>query len=81
MQDFNERLIKMPELRKMVGKGRTSIYEAVNEGFFPRPVKIGSRAVAWRLTEIQKWIEERPRAKKENLNSSLRKQETLHPLA
>jgi prophage regulatory protein len=39
--------------------GKTAIYGLVKAGDFPRPVKIGRRAVAWRHEDIQKWISTR----------------------
>ena len=37
----------------------------IKSGDFPAPIRLGgtgSRAVGWRRTEIQAWIDERPRA-------------------
>ncbi|MCP3889308.1 MAG: AlpA family phage regulatory protein, partial [Desulfobulbaceae bacterium] len=28
----------------------------------PKPVRLGSRAVAWRADELKRWIDELPRA-------------------
>ncbi len=50
------RLIKLPEVESITGKGRTSIY---SDPTFPRPVKIGPRASAWVESEVMAWIESR----------------------
>ena len=55
---MSERLIRLTEVKSRVGLGRSAIYAGIAKGSFPRPVKIGSRAVAWRETEISGWIEE-----------------------
>jgi prophage regulatory protein len=52
----NYRLLKLPEVERITGKGRTSIY---NDPTFPRPVKIGPRASAWVESEVMSWIEAR----------------------
>lgn len=56
---MNDRMIRLPEVIKLTGKSRSSIYEDVVKGKFPDSYKIGSRSVAWKLSEIQSWIEER----------------------
>ena len=50
------RLIKLPEVERITGKGRTSIY---SDSTFPRPIKIGPRASAWVESEVTAWIESR----------------------
>ncbi|WP_232222319.1 helix-turn-helix transcriptional regulator [Thioalkalivibrio paradoxus] len=39
---------------------KATIYAAMAAGTFPRPVRIGSRAVAWRSSDIAAWIATRP---------------------
>lgn len=50
------RLMKLPEVTATTGLGRSSIYERIAQGVFPRPVPLGGRAVAWVSTEIDDWI-------------------------
>lgn len=50
------RLIKLPEVESITGKGRSAIY---GDPTFPRPVKIGPRASAWVESEVYAWIETR----------------------
>ena len=61
------RFIRLPEVLNRTGYGRTSIYRKMEEGTFPRSVKLGgpledpeafdSRAVAWIEDEVDQWIE------------------------
>ncbi|MFZ4536797.1 helix-turn-helix transcriptional regulator [Propionivibrio sp.] len=51
----NEKLIRLPQVKKMVGLGTTSIYGEMKSGGFPRQVKLG-RASCWVESEIQDWI-------------------------
>lgn len=59
---MSERLLRRPEVENRTGLSRSTIYELVKEGRFPRPVKLGKRAVAWRESDIAAWIEARQKA-------------------
>ena len=64
-----KRLIRLPEVLTRTGYGRTTIYRKMEEGSFPRSVKLGgpledpeafdSRAIAWIEDEVEQWIESR----------------------
>ena len=66
-QSPQKRFIRLPEVLTRTGYGRTSIYRKMEEGTFPRSVKLGgppidprvfdSRAVAWIEDEVEQWIE------------------------
>jgi prophage regulatory protein len=49
------RFIRLPEVKKMTGLGKTTLYEMIKDGAFPAPVKIGGRAVAWVESEVEQW--------------------------
>lgn len=57
-----DRILKLPVVTATVGLSRSTIYEKMAAGKFPRPVKLGDFAVGWRESEIQAWIESLPRA-------------------
>ena len=59
-QTLTNRLIRRPEVERLTSLSRSALYSAMAEGSFPRPVSIGHRAVAWRLRDIEDWIESRP---------------------
>ncbi|CAE6865510.1 hypothetical protein R69658_07838 [Paraburkholderia aspalathi] len=42
------------------GLSKTQCYRLIQRGEFPAPLKIGARAVAWRASEVQAWIDARP---------------------
>lgn len=50
-------LVRMKALPAMVGLSRAEIYRKIKVGEFPRPVTLGTRAVAWRVTDIQAWAD------------------------
>ena len=51
------RLERLPDVIDRTGKGRTSIYNDIRNGTFPKQVRIGDRSVAWDSEAIDKWIE------------------------
>jgi prophage regulatory protein len=55
-------LARRRQVEQLVQLSRSSIYAAVKAGTFPAPVRIGARAVAWRVSEIEQWLEARPLA-------------------
>ena len=64
MQKTNQtnRLIRLAELKTIVGLSRSAIYSRQDpdspqyDPSFPKPVKIGSRAIAWSSESIDSWI-------------------------
>lgn len=53
-------LLRRPEVEQLTGLARSTIYANVQSGLFPAPIKIGKRAVAWRSSDVQAWLESRP---------------------
>jgi len=50
---------RRPEVEAKTGLSRSTIYEKMKNGTFPKPVKLGPRAVGWLEIEIDAWICER----------------------
>ena len=48
-------LIKLPDVCRQVGLGKTAIYALIAEGEFPEPVKLGC-ASRWSQLEVQEWV-------------------------
>jgi prophage regulatory protein len=54
-----DKLLRLPEVREMVRRSTTRIYNDMAAGTFPKPIRIGMRAVAWRECELQNWLTNR----------------------
>jgi len=56
-----DRLLRWKDVQPLVGIGRSHAHALAKQHLFPRPVKLvpGGRASAWRLSEINQWIEGR----------------------
>jgi prophage regulatory protein len=52
--------LRMPAVIKITGLGRSTIYRLMASHEFPSPVRLTSRAVAWRSTDIDAWSKQRP---------------------
>ncbi len=53
---------RRPQVESRTGLSRTAIYAGMAAGEFPRPVRLGAKAVGWRSDEIDAWIDSRQRA-------------------
>ena len=56
-----ERLLRLPDVEARTGLKKSAIYAGMKAGTFPSCVKLGPRAAAWPLSEIESWIAQRIR--------------------
>ena len=54
------RLLRRTQVEAIVGLSCASIYRLMSAGDFPRPIRLGGRAVRWKATDLLAWIESRP---------------------
>ena len=50
------KILRLPIVLDRTGLSRSTVYQRVMEGRFPRPVSLGARAVGWIETEVEEWI-------------------------
>jgi prophage regulatory protein len=58
-------LLRRKQVEARTGLRRSTIYQRIAEGTFPRPVSLGARAVGWPSDLIDRWIAERIEAGRE----------------
>jgi len=51
-----KKILRLPIVLDRTGLSRSTVYQRVSEGKFPRPVSLGARAVGWIETEVEEWI-------------------------
>ena len=51
-------ILRLPAVKQKTGQSRSTIYDKVQRGEFPAPVKIGERAVGWVEAEVDAWVEQ-----------------------
>ena len=54
-----ETVIRLPEVMRLTGLGKSSIYDAMRTGDFPKSLKLTKRAIGWRADDVRRWIESR----------------------
>ena len=54
------RFIRSPEVQQLTGLSQTTLWRLEKAGTFPRRRRLTSRAVCWRLSEIEAWLSDRP---------------------
>jgi prophage regulatory protein len=52
-------ILRLPQVCKVTGLGRSMIYQLEAERRFPTRVRIGLRAVGWVESEVQGWLARR----------------------
>ncbi|EJE8548861.1 AlpA family transcriptional regulator [Vibrio vulnificus] len=51
------KIMRLPEVIKMTGLSRSTIYLSMSKGSFPLSISLGERAVGWLETDIEQWLE------------------------
>lgn len=55
-------LLRLPDVKKLTGLSRSTLYLRISQGTFPAPISLGGgRAVAWLAAEVEDWISDRVR--------------------
>jgi len=50
-------ILRRRDIEKQFGLSRSTIYEMMSNGTFPKPAKLGPRAVGWREEDLQNWFD------------------------
>ena len=59
---MEQRILRRRQVERQAQLSKATIYRMIKAGTFPRPVKLGPRAVGWLKVEIEDWIANRERA-------------------
>ena len=54
-----DRLVRLPEVEGMTGCKKSTIYELMRAGKFPKSVRLNARMVAWAETAVLQWVQDR----------------------
>ncbi|MGF6479571.1 helix-turn-helix transcriptional regulator [Paraburkholderia sp. JPY419] len=49
-------ILRRKQVEQVVGLSRSTIYQRIKDGMFPRPVSLGGRMVGWRATDIELFL-------------------------
>jgi len=65
--------LRLPEVKRLTGLSRSSIYLRIKTGHFPPTVSLGGRAVGWVDEEVSRWANERIVESRANLRNMVGK--------
>lgn len=55
----NPTVLRLPAVLQVTALSRSTIYAMIADGDFPRPIKLGKRAVGWKQADVMSWLESR----------------------
>jgi prophage regulatory protein len=64
MQQKNHReptILRRPQVQQRTGLSRSTLYQYIKDGEFPKSIALGPRSVGWLESDIIDWIAERVR--------------------
>jgi prophage regulatory protein len=56
MHNFQNKFLRLPQVKQTTGLSKSSNYARIAEGTFPKQIPLGPRLVVWVESDIQKWI-------------------------
>ncbi len=69
IQEVSHNLWRLPTVKAKTTLSEPSIYRLMKQGIFPKPIKIGNRAVAWIASEVEAFIGSRARSDAGNMEA------------
>lgn len=54
----NQKLVTISEVCEMFNRHRSTLWVWVDEGKFPKPIKLNGRTLGWKSEAIQDWLKQ-----------------------
>lgn len=54
-----QNVLRRIQVESVTGLPRSSLYEMMAKGLFPRPIRLGARSVGWLESEVAEWVKVR----------------------
>lgn len=54
--ESSDAFLRLPAVKARTGLSRSTIYDRIDKGAFPPPVRLGGKAVGWPASDIDAWI-------------------------
>ncbi len=61
-------ILRRNQVQARTGLSRSTIYDRMREGTFPRQVSLGAKAVGWLESDVDHWIEVQVNRSRDNAN-------------
>ena len=52
-------ILRLPAVSARTSLSRSTIYDRMARGDFPKPIKLTPKSIGWRASDIDQWIESR----------------------
>ncbi|MEM9262213.1 MAG: AlpA family transcriptional regulator [Pseudomonadota bacterium] len=52
-------IIRLPDVLKLTGLSRSTVYSLVSQSRFPKPIRISDRCVGWIAEEVEDYLTDR----------------------
>jgi prophage regulatory protein len=49
-------VLRLPSVKEMTGLSRSTIYQLIALGHFPKQFNVGLRAVGWLRSDVEAWM-------------------------
>ena len=56
MTDAPDRILRLPAVLARTGLTRSTLYRKIEQGKFPRQIKISERCAGWRQSAVEEWL-------------------------
>tara|TARA_R110002096_G_C14436352_1_gene710342 strand:- start:286 stop:474 length:189 start_codon:yes stop_codon:yes gene_type:complete len=56
------KILRIARVSERTGLPKSTIYQYIREGRFPKSIPLGERSVGWKEEDINQWINSRKRA-------------------
>lgn len=57
---ITDRFLRLNKVLEITGLTRSTLYRKIDQGTFPRQVRISSRCTAWRESAVEEWLRKPP---------------------
>jgi prophage regulatory protein len=55
--DRSRKFLRLPSVSEKVGLSRSQIYKLIQQGEFPKPIKLGPKISVWIEEKLEAWMD------------------------
>lgn len=59
---MNQLVYRIGDLQRVIGLSKWTVYKLMKTDDFPHPIQLTSKAVGWRASDVEKWVNDRQQA-------------------
>lgn len=53
---MTDKILRRTQVEERIGLSRSTLYSMIAEGTFPKPIRLGKRAVGWTESSLADWL-------------------------